>query len=59
MTVHQYAEWSLAATPAYDRDEYLRNKKEFLMKFKMRGAPPNRPQPGEGAPASDSIPDDK
>ena len=47
MTVHQYAEWSLAATPAYDREAYLNNKREFLMKFKMRGSPPPRSPQGE------------
>jgi acetyltransferase-like isoleucine patch superfamily enzyme len=47
MTVHQYAEWSLAATPDYDPKEYLHNKREFLMKFKMRGSPPTPPPQGD------------
>ena len=38
MTIHQYAEWSLAATPNYDPDEYHNDKKAFLMKFRMRGS---------------------
>jgi|ERR1035438_877700 acetyltransferase-like isoleucine patch superfamily enzyme len=38
MTIHQYAEWSLAATPDYDLDEYHNDKKAFLMKFRMRGS---------------------
>ena len=57
MTVHQYAEWSLAATPDYDHEQYRINKKKFLMKFKMRGSASIRPQQGEGDASSDTIPD--
>jgi len=42
MTVHQYAEWSLAATPDYDEEEYARNEKAVLMRMKMRGSVPKR-----------------
>lgn len=38
MTTHQYAEWSLAATPDYDPEEYRKHKKEFLMKLPTRGS---------------------
>jgi acetyltransferase-like isoleucine patch superfamily enzyme len=38
MTVHQYAEWSLAATADYNPDEYRKDKREFLKKFHMRGS---------------------
>ena len=38
MTIHQYAEWSLAATPDYDEAEYRKNKREFLLRFQMRGS---------------------
>lgn len=38
MTIQQYAEWALAATPDYDEDEYFRDKKAFLLKMKMRGS---------------------
>jgi acetyltransferase-like isoleucine patch superfamily enzyme len=38
MTIHQYAEWSLAATPDYNEDDYRRDKRAFLMKFHMKGA---------------------
>ena len=42
MTVHQYAEWSLAATPDYDEEEYARNEKASLMRMRMRGSVPKR-----------------
>jgi acetyltransferase-like isoleucine patch superfamily enzyme len=38
LTLHQYAEWALAATPAYDPEEYRRDKKAFLLKITMRGS---------------------
>ncbi len=38
MTIEQYAEWSLAATPEYDEAEYRRDKKRFLQKMTMRGS---------------------
>jgi acetyltransferase-like isoleucine patch superfamily enzyme len=53
MTVHQYAEWSLAATPDYDKEEYARNKKAFLMKMHMRGSPPKRTNRGDRDAAHD------
>jgi acetyltransferase-like isoleucine patch superfamily enzyme len=37
MSIEQYAEWSLAATPDYDEAEYRKDKKTFLMKMTMRG----------------------
>lgn len=52
MSIHQYAEWCLAATPDYDLNEYHRNKKEFLLKFHMRGSPHKAPA-GEGESPSD------
>lgn len=45
MTIHQYAEWSLAATPDYDEKEYRKDKRAFLMKFHMRGRSANRAKP--------------
>jgi acetyltransferase-like isoleucine patch superfamily enzyme len=42
MTVHQYAEWSLAATPDYDEEEYARDEKTVLMTMSMRGSVPKR-----------------
>jgi acetyltransferase-like isoleucine patch superfamily enzyme len=55
MTFHQYAEWSLAATPDYNEDDYHKNKREFLLKFHMRGSPSNRSKQGERDAASDPI----
>ena len=57
MTIHQYAEWSLAATPDYNEDEYHRNKREFLLKFQIRGASSNRGKQDEWDAALDTIPD--
>jgi len=57
MTIHQYAEWSLAATPDYDHDDYSQNKKAFLMKFQMRGSAPSRDHQGEPNAARDTVPD--
>jgi carbonic anhydrase/acetyltransferase-like protein (isoleucine patch superfamily) len=42
MTVHQYAEWSLAATPDYDEEEFARNRKALLMRMTMRESVPKR-----------------
>ena len=39
MSITQYAEWALAATPDYDEKEYFRDKKAFLLKMRMRGTP--------------------
>jgi acetyltransferase-like isoleucine patch superfamily enzyme len=33
LTVQQYAEWSLGATPVYDEAEYARDKKSCLLKI--------------------------
>jgi acetyltransferase-like isoleucine patch superfamily enzyme len=38
ITTEQYAEWSLAATPAYDEAEYHRDKRAFLTKMTLRGS---------------------
>lgn len=38
MSVHQYAEWSLAGTPSYDPEEYRRDKRACLLKMRMRGS---------------------
>ena len=57
MTIHQYAEWSLAATPDYDLRQYSQNKKAFLMKFHMRGSSFNPAHQGERDASSDAIPD--
>jgi acetyltransferase-like isoleucine patch superfamily enzyme len=38
MTIQQYAEWSLAATPDYDLEAYRKNKRAFLQNLPMRGA---------------------
>jgi hypothetical protein len=58
MTTHQYAEWSLAATPDYNVDEYRRNKREFLMRYPMRGATPAQTrQCGMGAAADNNCPE--
>lgn len=42
MTVHQYAEWALAATPDYDEAEFARDEKAVLMKMYMRESLPKR-----------------
>lgn len=42
MTVHQYAEWALAATPDYDEAEYARDKRAVLTKMYMRKSIPRR-----------------
>lgn len=39
MTVEQYAQWALAGTPAYDEEEYRRDKRAALLKMALRGAP--------------------
>jgi acetyltransferase-like isoleucine patch superfamily enzyme len=46
MALHQYAEWSLAATPDYDTDAYRRDKRAFLTKFPMRGSSSNSSHQG-------------
>ncbi len=42
MTIHQYAEWALAATPDYDEAEFARDKKAVLMRIYMRESLPKR-----------------
>jgi carbonic anhydrase/acetyltransferase-like protein (isoleucine patch superfamily) len=42
MTVQQYAEWSLAATPDIDEEEYRRDRKAYLMRTPLRGSVPRR-----------------
>ena len=42
MSVHQYAEWALAATPDYDEAELARDKKAVLMRMYMRESVPKR-----------------
>jgi acetyltransferase-like isoleucine patch superfamily enzyme len=42
MTVHQYAEWSLAATPDYDVGEFERNRKNVLTAIHLRESVPKR-----------------
>lgn len=42
MTVHQYAEWSLAATRDYDEKELARDKRAVLMRMTIRGSAPRR-----------------
>jgi acetyltransferase-like isoleucine patch superfamily enzyme len=45
MTIHQYAEWSLAATPEYDEEDLRRNKRDVLTKMHMRMSAPMRFHP--------------
>jgi acetyltransferase-like isoleucine patch superfamily enzyme len=42
MTVQQYAEWSLAASPDIDEEEYARDPKAYLMRTPLRGSVPVR-----------------
>ena len=42
MTVKQYAEWSLAASPDIDEEEYARDRKAYLMRTTLRGSVPMR-----------------
>jgi acetyltransferase-like isoleucine patch superfamily enzyme len=42
MTLHQYAEWSLAATPDYDGEAYRRDRKTVLMGLHLRESIPKR-----------------
>ncbi|WP_306601922.1 acyltransferase [Geothrix sp. 21YS21S-2] len=53
LTLHQYAEWALAANPAYDPEEYRRNKRGALLKMTMRGSARRTAPPGQ--PAGDSA----
>jgi acetyltransferase-like isoleucine patch superfamily enzyme len=38
MSITQYAEWSLAATPAYDEEEYHRDKRSVLTRLPIKGS---------------------
>lgn len=42
MTVQQYAEWSLAATPDIDEEEYARDPRACLMRTPLRESVPRR-----------------
>ena len=42
MTIRQYAEWCRAATVGFDEDEYLRDRKAYLMRAPQRGSVPKR-----------------
>jgi acetyltransferase-like isoleucine patch superfamily enzyme len=42
MTIQQYAEWSLAASPDIDEEEYARDPKAYLMRTPLRGSVPMR-----------------
>ena len=42
MTVHQYAEWALAATPDYAEAEFARDMKAVLVKMYMRKSVPRQ-----------------
>lgn len=37
MSIEQYAEWSLAATPTYVEEEYLKDKRGCLEKIRLKG----------------------
>ncbi len=37
MSIEQYAEWALAATPDYDQAAYKSNKRAFLESFPVKG----------------------
>lgn len=39
LSIEQYAEWSLAAMPKYDPEEYKRDKRSVLLKTAIRGSP--------------------
>lgn len=49
MTIQQYAEWSLAATPIVDEEEYARDPKRYLMTLPLHKTVPMRFLRGEGA----------
>jgi acetyltransferase-like isoleucine patch superfamily enzyme len=42
MTIRQYGEWSLAATPDIDEEEYRRDPRAYLMRAQLRGSAPGR-----------------
>jgi acetyltransferase-like isoleucine patch superfamily enzyme len=53
MTVQQYAEWSLAATPDIDEEEYRRDPKAVLMRTPLRGSVPRRFRQNDHSETSD------
>ncbi len=57
MTIQQYAEWSLSATPDYNENDYRKDKRAFLKKFRMRGSSVHRTKQEDGNAASDTVPD--
>jgi len=46
LSIQQYAEWSLGTTPAYDQEEYRRDKRACLLKVVRK--PPKARMPGAG-----------
>lgn len=42
MTIRQYAEWALAATPEIDEEQYARDPRAYLMRTALRGSLPAR-----------------
>jgi acetyltransferase-like isoleucine patch superfamily enzyme len=42
MTVQQYAEWSLAACPDIDEEEFARDRRAYLTRAPLRGSVPMR-----------------
>jgi acetyltransferase-like isoleucine patch superfamily enzyme len=55
MTIEQYAEWSLATTPAYDLEEYRRNKRACLEKMHLRGSGLRGVKPVNGTASSSPV----
>ncbi len=53
MTIHQYAEWSLAATPDIDEEEYRRDPKAYLMRMPLRGSVPRQFHQSDRTESSD------
>jgi acetyltransferase-like isoleucine patch superfamily enzyme len=56
MSIHQYAEWCLAATSDYDVEEYHRDKRAFLLKCSLRGAPPDTMAAAQAPPGEADRP---
>ncbi len=44
MSMEQYAEWALAATPEYDEAEYHRDKRSVLTRIAIKGSPRKKKQ---------------
>jgi len=53
LTLHQYAEWALAANPTYDEEEYRQDKRKTLLKLPIRGAMRRRTAAGEAEVATE------